>query len=160
MLKVVNLCITNTDKNKILFIKRNKVPFRNYWGMLGGKIENDEEHSDAASRELREESGILSEGEFLGKCHEKNLENGEVINEFDIYFYHFVIGEDSDFISDTIEGEIKWFNLDELKGIEVIPSDPLMINAFLNKNKKEALSIIQKIEEKYFQDKFIEDNNK
>ena len=156
-LQIVNLCITNKDKNRFLFCNRVKPPYIGYWAMLGGKVDDGEHHSVAASRELKEESGIDSQGEFLGTCHERILENGEVVYEFDIHFYLFVVDEDIEFNKFVdVGGEIKWFNNNEFEEHEIIPSDPLMINSFLNKGKKRLLSVVNKIEEKYFQDKFEE----
>jgi len=155
MLKIVNLCITNQNKNKFLFLKRNKHPFKNYLGMLGGKIENQEDPSKAASRELFEEAGISSSGKFLGKCHEKIIENKQVIAELEIYFFYFIINESTKFNSGH-EGELKWISIDDFKNNKLIPSDPLMINAFLNKGVKGTISIIEKIEEEYFQTEFEE----
>jgi len=153
MLKIVNLCITNPEKNKFLFIKRIKPPYIDYWGMLGGKIEKDEEHQIAASRELLEESGIIGNGEFLGKCHEQIFENGNLIHEFDIYFYHFIIN-DFDLGFDSKEGELKWLDLEELELEKVIPSDTLMIKTFFNRGFGEVISIVKKNNYDYFQEKF------
>ena len=88
MLKIVNLCITTFRKDKFLLINRNKPPYVDHWGMLGGKVEDGEEPMVVANRELFEEPGIKSTGEFLGKCYEKIFENGGLIHEFEIYFYH------------------------------------------------------------------------
>lgn len=159
MLKIVNLCITNKDKNKFLFCNRVKPPYIGYWGMLGGKIDKDEDPGVAASRELMEESGIEAKGEFLGKCHEKIFEDGEIVFEFDIYFYHFVVDEDIKF-NDSVDvgGEIRWFDIDKFEKHQLIPSDPLMINSFLKKGKRMLKSFVNKIKEGYFQDRFEEVN--
>jgi histidine triad (HIT) family protein len=157
MLKVVNLCITNGNKDKFLFIRRIKPPFKNHWGMLGGKVDENEHHSAAASRELMEESGIISTGSHLGTCFEKIVEKNKVNGRFEIYFYHFDVDENVNFKSGR-EGELKWFSLDELKNEKVIPSDPLMIDSFLNLGKKEVISVIHQTEEDYFQKRFCDKN--
>lgn len=43
---------------KILFIKRNKEPFKGFWAFPGGFLEEKEKIKHAALRELREETGI------------------------------------------------------------------------------------------------------
>ena len=95
MLKIVNLCVTDKEKKKFLFLRRNKPPFKDYYGMMGGKVKEGEDITEAASRELFEESEITSRGEYLGKCHEKIIENDSIIGEFDIHFFHFIIDEDT-----------------------------------------------------------------
>ena len=156
MLKIVNLCVTDKEKKKFLFLKRIKKPYAGYWGVLGGKIEKDEEPS-AASRELREESGINALGELIGKCHEQIFENNEIIAEFEIYMYHFVAPEEDSILNfDSHEGELKWFSLDEFKKTKLIPSDPLMIKTFFDKGYREVESVILKKGDEYYQEKFEE----
>ncbi|MEM0465094.1 MAG: NUDIX hydrolase [Candidatus Pacearchaeota archaeon] len=152
-MKIVNLCISNKNKDKFLFIKRNKHPFQGYFGMLGGKIEDGEDIYNAASRELFEESGIISEGEYLGKCIEKIIENKNILFESEIYFFHFIINEDINFYS-SFEGDLRWISIKEFSNYRIIPSDPLMIDSFLNKKATATFSIIEKINENYFQKKF------
>ncbi|MFA7707394.1 MAG: NUDIX domain-containing protein [Candidatus Pacearchaeota archaeon] len=155
MLKIVNLCITNKEKNKFLLIHRIKPPYLGYWGMLGGKVEKDEEINVAAKRELKEESGLIKEGEFLGKCHERVFEKDNTVYEFDIYFYCFVVDETNiDLSFDSKEGELRWFKLEEFKVEKIIPSDPLMIDLFLNKKVQTAESIVEKKGEEYSQIRF------
>jgi len=153
MLKIVNLCVTDKEKMKFLFLKRNKPPFSGYFGMMGGKVEKNESENDAASRELFEESGINSTGDFLGKCHEKIIENDSVIGEFEIYFYHFIVDETTEF-NPSEEGDIKWINKEEFEETKLIPSDPLMIDTFFNKKAREVESIIKKNGDEYLQERF------
>ena len=68
----------------------------------------------------------------------------------------FIINEDIEIISDGREGEVKWLDLEEIKKEKLIPSDPLMIDCFLNKQFKEVISFVEKVEESYIQDKFFE----
>ena len=155
MLKIVNLCVTDKEKKKFLFLKRNKPPFKDYYGMMGGKVKEGENISDAASRELFEESEITSRGEYIGKCYEKIIENDNVIGEFDIHFFHFVVDENTNFNSSN-EGEIKWIPIDEFEKTKLIPSDPLMINNYFNGGTKNVASVILKKGDEYIQEKFEE----
>lgn len=46
------------DSSDILLIERKNEPFKNQWALPGGFIDIDEEISDAAYRELKEETSI------------------------------------------------------------------------------------------------------
>lgn len=52
------IMVYNTDKNKILFCKRKKNPYKGKFNLVGGKIEVSEDGFVAAYRELFEETGI------------------------------------------------------------------------------------------------------
>ena len=63
--------------NKILLIQRARGSYVGYWALPGGKIEKQEHLSQAATREILEESGIQSEfKEHLGFV----LGNGKYIS--------------------------------------------------------------------------------
>ncbi len=52
---------------KLLLIKRGQEPYRNLWALPGGFLESDEELSECAQRELREETGL--EGIYLEQLY-------------------------------------------------------------------------------------------
>ena len=57
--KVMNcIVVFNKDKDKVLFCKRKKEPFKDRLNFVGGKVEPGETSEDAAYRELQEETGI------------------------------------------------------------------------------------------------------
>ena len=57
--KVMNcIVVFNKDKDKVLFCKRKKEPFKDRLNFVGGKVEPGEASEDAAYRELQEETGI------------------------------------------------------------------------------------------------------
>lgn len=151
--QIVNLCITNKKKDKFLFLKRNKFPFIGYWGMPGGKVDPGEKIEGAASRELFEESGIRAKGEYLGVCHEEIIEDGEVIAELEINFFHFAIDENTS-LSSGSEGEIRWIGLEDFEKEKLIPSDPLMIRHYFKGGNFEVRSVIEKNGENYSQKDF------
>ena len=58
--------LTVADKN-VLLIRRTNEPFRNFWALPGGYVDQDETTFDAALRELQEETGLVAEtAEFFG----------------------------------------------------------------------------------------------
>jgi 8-oxo-dGTP diphosphatase len=54
---VVVFTIENDDL-KVLFIQRDQEPFKGQWAFPGGFVDIDERLSDAAKRELKEETGV------------------------------------------------------------------------------------------------------
>ena len=54
---VVVFTIENDDL-KVLFIQRDQEPFKGQWAIPGGFVDIDERLSDAAKRELKEETGV------------------------------------------------------------------------------------------------------
>ncbi len=53
--------VFDRHKNKVLFCKRAKEPYKDLYNFVGGKVEQGEESTAAAYRELYEESGISKE---------------------------------------------------------------------------------------------------
>ena len=51
------------NQNKVLLVRRGRVPFAGLWSLPGGKIEGSESPRDAARRELKEETGIEADVE-------------------------------------------------------------------------------------------------
>lgn len=53
------IVVFNDSKTKLLFCKRIKEPFKGLYNFVGGKVEQGEDSTSAAYRELYEETGIL-----------------------------------------------------------------------------------------------------
>ena len=57
--KVMNcIVVFNKDKDKVLFCKRKKEPFKDRLNCVAGNVEPGETSEDAAYRQLQEETGI------------------------------------------------------------------------------------------------------
>jgi 8-oxo-dGTP diphosphatase len=52
------IMVYNQNSRKLLFCKRTKDPYKGLYNLVGGKIESGESSSEAAYRELMEETGI------------------------------------------------------------------------------------------------------
>lgn len=52
------IIVYNKNKDKLLFCKRMKDPYKGLFNLVGGKIEQGESGFEAAYRELQEETGI------------------------------------------------------------------------------------------------------
>ena len=115
--------------NKILMIKRAKGSYSGLWGFPGGKIEFDEHVSEAAVREIFEETGIESEfKKHLGFVSEHLMEDKKIIRHFLLHICE-LNPKNTEFV-EGCEGELAWFDLDNISRVKehLIPSDFLIIN--------------------------------
>lgn len=106
--------------NQILYVRKPKAK----WTLPGGKIEADESPAQAASRELREETGLILED----LSYVTRFEGGEVL--------HHVFEVSVTFMATpTARNEIadcKWFTAKQLGDIKINPSAKSIVKAFLD----------------------------
>jgi 8-oxo-dGTP diphosphatase len=128
------------DKNKILLLKRNQYPYKDYWNMPGGKIEFGEYPEDASVREAKEETGLdcVSEG-LKGVASEIVYENNNKKAHFMIYVSKLKPKHTN--VVESYEGELRWFEINELEKIKITPSDLLMIKEFIFKENNRFFKI-------------------
>ncbi len=130
VLPVVLGIVRNNDK--ILLIKRNKMPYKGYWGLFGGKQINGETIPQAIEREVLEESNLQVEFKDV---------NGVVcerVKEDDRFKHTFLliittVEADSFDVESQDEGEVKWFDFEKVLNGEVenvIPSDLLFLERY------------------------------
>lgn len=130
----VAICALVRD-GKILLIKRIKGDYSGLWGLPGGKVEKEEHLSEAAVREIREESGIDSAFvSFLGLVSEHLIEDGKIKSHFLLHVCE--LEPKTTEIRNRQEGELKWFDLGNLPKGDVIPSDLLMIEKMVKKREE------------------------
>lgn len=132
--------------NKILLIKRIRGDYVGLFGLPGGKIEKDEHFSEAAVREILEESGIKSEfKDYCGLVSEHLIENKIITRHFLLHICR-LFPKTTD-VSSGAEGKLEWFDLkliDRIKS-KIIPSDFLMIEKMiLNKERYYYECVIEK----------------
>lgn len=143
-------------ENKILLIKRIRGNYISFWSLPGGKIEKTEHVSEAAVREIAEETGIKSTFKnHLGFVSEHLMEKGMVIQHFLLHLCE--LQSDDVSIIPGKEGELAWFDLETIDQYQskIIPSDYLMITTMVkNKKKNYFNSVIQKKGEEHFLEKF------
>lgn len=127
--------IQNNDL--LLFQRRNKDPYKNLLGLLGGKKGKGEDTITALKREIFEESGLkVIYSRPFGVVCEKHYE-GDRIYDFNLHIYYAncsgAIKHNKD------EGEVIWISIEEFKFLkkDFIPSDWLIVNNFLNKSFKD-----------------------
>lgn len=127
-LSIITAAILN--KNKILLLKRDKRPYKNYWGLIGGKQKLEESIKETAIRESKEETGLDCKYEKLCSIlHERVQSNNETKHAFNIFFCKLTTNKQE--IIRCEEGELNWFDLDNLPK-NIIPSDKYMIENLLD----------------------------
>lgn len=97
------------------YITGQKIPYGGYWSIFGGMIEEGEEPSEAAVREVFEETQIPIDAkdiEFLEKINNKNCE---------FYFHYYKCNEMLFPVLNKEHTESGWFKIDHLKSL----SDPI-----------------------------------
>jgi ADP-ribose pyrophosphatase YjhB (NUDIX family)/predicted transcriptional regulator len=113
-------------KGKILLLRRNKRPYKDYWGIIGGRINLGESLKSAAARLVKEKSGLTSKSASLkAVMHERVVETGECKHGFMLFFAKVNV---KDFAYKSSKyGELKWFNIRSVQNEKIIPSDLWLI---------------------------------
>lgn len=146
----VAIAFVKNSGDELLLIRRVRGDYVGYWGLPGGKIEDNEHISESAVREIREETDISASFlKYLGTVSEilrsANAPKHFLLHIVELQAAHFKTKEQS-------EGESRWFSKDDIKSesIKIIPSDKLIIQNFW-------LTPTEKI---YFNCKMREDSGK
>jgi ADP-ribose pyrophosphatase YjhB (NUDIX family) len=72
---------------KILLLKRSEEPFKGYWHLVGGHVEDDETLKEALEREFREETNLdIKIGAIIDGRIEKTFDRTKIIVVFDVAF--------------------------------------------------------------------------
>lgn len=116
--------IVRNDDRFLLGLREPGGDVGEHWEFPGGKCEAGETHEQALIREYQEELAVtVSVGRFIAQKHFKNKHRN-----FDLFAYEVMIDESQTYIS-SVHTELRWFSLDELQSIPVVPSDALFIPA-------------------------------
>jgi len=134
------------NNEKILLLKRNNDPYKDHWVMPGGKLKFGETLDEAAVREFFEETGIKATCKAIKGLNNEVLmsqdpENKkfEKVNHFFIFVAELESVETK--FKESDEGELRWFDINEIDKLKMIPSDILMVKEFLL-NKDSSISMI------------------
>jgi 8-oxo-dGTP pyrophosphatase MutT (NUDIX family) len=118
-----------TFDEAVLLIDRAKPPFKGFYALPGGKVE-DESAADAVFREVVEETGIeAADVVHVGRYDEVVIE--DEIYEHDIDVFH--ITPSSRTVTSSAEGNVAPYTPDEIAEIErLVPSDRRILKRFFD----------------------------
>jgi mutator protein MutT len=132
------------DNGDILLIKRARGDYAGLLGLPGGKVEKGEHVSEAAVREIREETGIRARFvSHLGVVSEHLIENGSVAQHFLLNVCE--LAPETRQFSEGREGPLAWQPLSGIKKELMIPSDMMIIERMvINKGKHYFECVLEK----------------
>lgn len=122
----VSLAVVRNEGD-ILFLRRNRGDYVGYWAFPGGKIEYGEHPSNAAIRELREETDIEATYERnLGIVSERLLDGDDVENHFLLHLCE--LSAETLEVNDSGEGTARWVEFETAREqLEIVPSDRILL---------------------------------
>ena len=112
--------------NKILLIKRNTIPFKGYWALPGGRMEQGETIEQTIVREVKEETGLdVTIVRKVGEYVEKGVKDDV---DYEYYPTCFVVKPAGGEIrkQESEIQEIKLFTLSELPKPLAFEHDQMM----------------------------------
>lgn len=113
--------ITN-DRGAVLVVKRQRDPFRGYWGLPGGKVELGETVAAALAREVQEETGLIIAPPRLVTYRDAihRTATGDVAYHFVMFFFAAVVtggqlqpGDDA--------AAVRWVTERDLETLPLVP---------------------------------------
>jgi 8-oxo-dGTP diphosphatase len=105
------------ERGRVLLARRANEPFKGYWDLPGGFLEEGEHPLDALRRELREETGLEVEPlDFVGVWTDRYPYGTQVGSTLNLYWTARVVRGSAQAADDV--SEVAWFAPDELPGEE------------------------------------------
>ncbi len=79
---VAGVCVKD---EKILLLKRNVEPFKGYWHVVGGHVEENETLKEALKREFKEETNLdVKVGKIVGGRMEETFDRTKLVVVFEV----------------------------------------------------------------------------
>jgi len=125
-LPVVLVAVHDNKTDKYLLIYRKKRPYKDHWGLVGGRIKFDESIEQAAVRNIKTKTFLDVEFTSINAVVHETYREESDIKQGLILFFVFT----TPLTKIKEKEDLKWFTLDEIKQLKIIPSDKWL---FLNK---------------------------
>lgn len=128
---------SSDDESDFLLINRKEGPYRDYWALVGGKWDFGESLSNAALREIEEETGLVCTFvSLLGVVNERaRIESAEKLGGAHFLLFVCLVDSMNGKAEEREEGAVAWFSLEDIEQLndseEIIPSDYAMLSHFL-----------------------------
>ena len=129
--------------SNILLLKRKKMPYKDHWGLIGGKQISGETIPQTIEREVFEEAHINAKFERYNGIVYERLKDGDQFKHSFLFIITTLNAESTNATTQD-EGEVKWFDLRSVmnnKIPQVIPSDIEFLKKYVN-NKMEIEHIV------------------
>ena len=98
---------------RVLFVRRERAPYKGYWDIPGGFVEAGEEPKKGAMREVREETGYrVTVDRLVGAYADSYREKSASGHTFNVYFAAHPIGGRAKAGDDA--ADLRWFPIDDL----------------------------------------------
>ncbi len=129
---MVSVLVVVRNGASVLMIKRVGL-YKGYWAIPGGKLKFGEDLEEGALREIEEETGLRVRLTGLKDIFTEvaNLEGG-IQHHF--IFFVFTALSPSRATRSSEEGETRWFGLNGIERVRVIPSDLAILREVLQEN--------------------------
>lgn len=123
---LVGVSVALAKDNALLLVKRGRGAYRGLWSLPGGHVRTGEKLADAASRELREETGIDAAIGRRIDVVEVMLANGAAHYVLVVFEAKHVAGEA---VAADDAAEVRWVGASELPHIPLTPETRQVIEA-------------------------------
>ena len=123
--------LVEDGEGRVLLVRRAKEPFKGYWDVPGGFLEEGEHPLDGLRRELREETGLDVEPvEFLGVWMDRYGGDSTAEATLNLYWTAHVTGGEPEAADDV--DDLRWFDRDRLPPRERLAFEnvPLVLRAW------------------------------